>query len=111
MNEQALQIRSFIRANRMAEDVKALVALGPRHAGTEREHQAAEYIAKQFASAGTNVRQDRVAGIAAWKLNDCRVKVVEPVEQELTTACRVIPSLSGLAAREHASWRLAHWRR
>jgi hypothetical protein len=84
MNEQALRIRSFIRANRMADDVKALVALGPRHAGTEREHQAAEYIAKQFAAAGTNVRQDRVEGIAAWKLNDCRVKVVEPVEQELT---------------------------
>lgn len=46
----------------MAEDVKHLAALGPRHAATEREHQASQYIEHQFRSAGVQVELD-VAGL------------------------------------------------
>lgn len=84
MDETALGIRAGISAARMAEDVKALVACAPRHAGTENEHKAAAYVENQFRSAGVAVRADRVEGINSWKLNDCRVRVVQPVEQELT---------------------------
>jgi hypothetical protein len=69
----------------MGEDVKALVACAPRHAGTDNEHKAAGYVEAQFRAAGVEVRTDRVEGINAWKLNDCRARVVEPVAQELTS--------------------------
>lgn len=85
MDQTALGIRAGISAARMAEDVKALVACAPRHAGTANEHRAAAYVENQFRSAGVDVRVDRVEGIHAWKLNDCRVAVVEPVRQELTS--------------------------
>ena len=85
MDERALDIRSRISSRRMAEDVKKLVALGPRHAGTEREHKAARFVEIQFRDSGVNVRTDKVENIISWKLNNCRVKVVEPVEQELTS--------------------------
>lgn len=85
MDETALTIRKHISAKRMAEHVKALVAYGPRHAGTEREHKAAAYVEGQFKSAGVDVRADKVEGIIDWKLNDSRVKIIEPVEQELTS--------------------------
>jgi aminopeptidase YwaD len=85
MDKTALDIRSRISSRRMADDVKKLVALGPRHAGTEREHEAAQYVERQFRDAGAIVRTDKVENIISWKLNNCRVKVVEPVEQELTS--------------------------
>jgi putative aminopeptidase FrvX len=85
MDKTALDIRSGLSALRMAEDVKAIIAHAPRHAGTENEHKAAEYIENQFKTAGLTVRTDRVEGICDWKLNDCRVRVVEPVLQDLTS--------------------------
>jgi len=85
MDENALTIRKYISAKRMAEHVKSLITYGPRHAGTEREHKAASYVKSQFESSGVKVRTDKVEGIIDWKLNDCRVKIVEPVEQELTS--------------------------
>ena len=85
MDDVALQLRAGLSAARMAEDVRALVACAPRHAGTANEHRAAAYVEAQFGAAGVAVRSDRVEGIHAWKLNDCRVRVVEPVEQELTS--------------------------
>ncbi|KPK81023.1 MAG: hypothetical protein AMJ81_10970 [Phycisphaerae bacterium SM23_33] len=84
MDQAALDIRSNLSAARMAEDVKALIACAPRHAGTENEHRAAAYVQQQFGAAGVKVRPERVEGIRAWKLNDCRVRLVEPVRQELT---------------------------
>ena len=84
MDQKALEIRSRISSKRMAEDVKKLVALGPRHAGTGREHEAAVYIEDQFLKAGVSTRTDMVENIISWKLNDCRVKVIDPVQQELT---------------------------
>ncbi len=84
MDSTALGIRSGISAARMAEDVKALIACAPRHAGTANEHRAAAYVENQFRSAGVGVRVDRVEGICAWRLHDCRVQVVSPVAQELT---------------------------
>ena len=85
MDQTSLAIRAGISAARMAEDVKALVSCAPRHAATDNEHRAAAYVENQFRSAGVDVRADRVEGINSWKLNDCRVKVVRPVEQELTS--------------------------
>jgi hypothetical protein len=85
MKDFALQARSRISAKRMAADVQALASLGPRHAGTEREHQAASYVFGQFKNVVEDVRKDQVDDIISWKLNDCRVRVVEPVEQELTS--------------------------
>ena len=85
MDETALSIRAALSAARMGEDVKALVACAPRHAGTDNEHKAAGYVEAQFRAAGVEVRTDRVEGINAWKLNNCRVRVVEPVAQELTS--------------------------
>ncbi len=84
MDATALEIRAGLSAARMAEDVKALVACAPRHAGTANEHRAAEYVQAQLRAAGTEVRTDRVEGIRAWRLRGCRVRVVEPVAQELT---------------------------
>jgi len=84
MDQTALAIRAGISSARMAEHVKALVACAPRHAGTPNEHKAARYVEGQFRAAGVDVRTEPVEGINAWKLHDCRVKVVEPVEQELT---------------------------
>ncbi|MCX6262342.1 MAG: M20/M25/M40 family metallo-hydrolase, partial [Bacteroidia bacterium] len=85
MDDVALKLRRNISSIRMAEDVKTLVSFGPRHAGTSKEHKAAEYIKTEFQKMNINVRVDRVENIISWEQNDCRVKVVEPVEQELTS--------------------------
>ena len=85
MHQTALRIRSNISAIRMAHDVKALINYAPRHAATENEHKAASYIASQLKEAGVNVSTDRIEGINAWKLKDCRVQIVEPIRQELTS--------------------------
>ena len=79
-----IELHQLISAARMAEDVKYLASLGPRHAATEREHKAAEYIEQKFRQAGVNVRVDKVEGIKAWYHHESRFRVVEPVEQELT---------------------------
>jgi carboxypeptidase Q len=78
------EIRRHISSARMAEDVKHLVDLAPRHAATEAEWKAAKYVEEQFRKAGVEVRTDEVPGIKAWYHRDTRVRVVEPVEQELT---------------------------
>jgi hypothetical protein len=84
MSEQSeATINSSIRAKRMAEDVKALITVSPRHAATQNEWKAAEYVRQQFESTGLSVRVDEVPGINAWYHHDTRVKVVEPVEREL----------------------------
>lgn len=77
------QIKNNISAKRMAEDVKVLIANSPRHAATENEWKAAEYVERAFKSTGINVRVDKVPGIKAWYHKDTRIKVVEPVEREL----------------------------
>ena len=84
MRQVKQDIRSHISAVRMAEDVKRLAALGPRHAATEAEWKAAEYVEAEFRKSGVAVRVDRVPGIRAWYHRDTRVRVVQPVEQELT---------------------------
>jgi carboxypeptidase Q len=84
INQTWLEIRRHISAARMAEDVKHLVDLAPRHAATEAEWEAAKYVEGQFRKAGVEVRADEVPGIKAWYHHDTRVRVVEPVEQELT---------------------------
>jgi len=78
-----LGIPRLLSAARMAEDVKYLTALGPRHPGTERDNQAAQYIQREFEKAATRVVVDRVPGLKAWYHRETRVRVVEPVEQEL----------------------------
>lgn len=78
-----IELRLQISAARMAEDVRYLASLGPRHAATEREHRAAEYVEKMFRQAGAKVRVDKVEGIKAWYHHGSRCRVVEPVEQEL----------------------------
>ncbi len=78
-----IQLRLSINAGRMAEDVKTIASLGPRHAATEREHQAAQYIENQFRRAGVQVRVDRVPGVKAWYHHESRLRVVAPVAQEL----------------------------
>lgn len=84
LNKDAeMKVRESISAARMGEDVKYLASLGPRHPGTEREHQAAQYVQQEFAKTGAQVRVDEVPGIKAWYHNETRVRVVEPVEQEL----------------------------
>ncbi len=76
-------ITQNISAKRMAEDVKAIIANSPRHAATENEWKAAEYVKKEFQATGLDVRVDQVPGIRAWYHHDTRVKIVEPVEKEL----------------------------
>ncbi len=77
------QIKQSISSKRIAEDVKALVAVSPRHAATENEWKAARYVESEFRATGLDVRVDQVPGIKAWYHHDTRVKVVEPVEREL----------------------------
>jgi hypothetical protein len=76
-------ITRCISAKRMAEDVKTLIANSPRHAATENEWKAAEYVEKEFRSTGLDVRVDQITGIKAWYHRDTRIKIVEPVEREL----------------------------
>jgi hypothetical protein len=82
--ETKLEIRRHISAERMFNDVQALVDVAPRYAATEAEWKAAKYVEGQFREAGVNVRVDEVPGIKAWNHHDTRIRVVEPVEQELT---------------------------
>src|SRR5574341_635424 len=77
------QIKQSISSKRMAEYVKALVAVSPRHAATENEWKAARFVESAFRATGLDVRVDQVPGIRAWYHHDTRVKVVEPVEREL----------------------------
>jgi hypothetical protein len=84
INDTRLSIRSHIKAARMADDVKRLADLGPRYAGTEAEWQAAQYVEEQFNKAGVEVRVDQVPGIRGWRHHDTRIRVIAPVEQELT---------------------------
>jgi len=84
INQTWLEIRRHISSARMAGDVKHLVDLAPRHAATEAEWKAARYVEGQFREAGVEVRVDTVPGIKAWYHHDTRVRVVKPVEQELT---------------------------
>jgi hypothetical protein len=79
-----LEIRSHISAARMRDDVQALVDVAPRHAATEAEWKAARYVEGQFHKIGVDVRVDEVPGVKAWYHHDTRVRVIEPVEQELT---------------------------
>jgi len=85
MSDQRLEsrIKQNISAKRMADDVKALVAVSPRHAATENEWKAAAYVEKALRSTGLDVRVDQVPGIRAWYHHDTRVKIVSPVEREL----------------------------
>jgi hypothetical protein len=76
-------IKQNISSKRMAEDVKALVAVSPRHAATQNEWKAAEYVERMFKGTGLSVRVDEVPGIKAWYHHDTRIKVIEPVEREL----------------------------
>ncbi len=85
MDSISLKLRENISASRMAQDVKTLISFSPRHAGTENEFKAAEYIRNEFDKIGIKVIVDKVDGIISWKQKDCRVKVVEPIEQELTS--------------------------
>jgi aminopeptidase YwaD len=85
MNQISSNIRKNISAIRMAQDVKKLISFSPRHAATENEHKAAKYIEAQFKEAGVQLKSDRVEGINSWKLKDCRVQIVEPIKQELTS--------------------------
>ena len=85
MDDSIHKIRENISAVEMAKHIKKLVELGPRHPGTRREHEAAKYVETQFNEVGLEVRSDRVEGIIDWKLNDCRVRIVEPIKQELTS--------------------------
>ncbi|KAB2904012.1 MAG: M20/M25/M40 family metallo-hydrolase [Anaerolineae bacterium] len=85
MNEMRAKIRENISAARMAADVKYLADLGPRYAGSEREWQAAQYIETQFGQVnGLSIQVDEVPGVNAWQHIDTRVRVIEPVVQELT---------------------------
>lgn len=85
MDELALKIRKNISAIEMAKRIEKLVEYGPRHAGTQREREAAKYVESEFYNAGLETRSERVEGIIDWKLNNCRVRIVEPIKQELTS--------------------------
>ena len=87
MNETRARIRENISAARMGRDVKHLADLGPRYAGSEREWTAARYVEEQFRRIGKlEIAVDQVPGIKAWQHIDTRVRVIEPVEQELTAS-------------------------
>lgn len=85
MDELALKIRKGISAKEMAQRIQKLVKFGPRHAGTEREHNAAKFVENEFSNIGLETKSEKVEGIIDWKLNDCRVRIVEPMKQELTS--------------------------
>ena len=75
LNKDAeVKIRLGISAARMAEDVKYLASLGPRHPGTEREHQAAKYVQQEFGKARVQVHVDEVPGLKAWYHRETRVR-------------------------------------
>lgn len=76
-------IHKTISSKRMSEDVKALIANSPRHAGTENEWKAADYVEKEFLKTGLKVHVDKIEGVNAWHLKNTRVQIIEPVEREL----------------------------
>lgn len=77
-------LREGIRAPRMAADVQALLEVAPRFAATENEWKAARYVEQQFREAGLDVTVDQVDGINAWTHRNTRIRIVEPIERELT---------------------------
>jgi len=83
LDDVRTKISQQISAARMSNDVKYLAKLGPRHAATEREYEAARYVEKMFRETGVNVRVDKVEDIKAWYPHESRFRVVEPVAQEL----------------------------
>jgi aminopeptidase YwaD len=80
VNTQGLSAEAAMR------HVSALTKLGPRHATTSAEHEAAAYIADEFRRLGNlRVEVEEVPGICEWYEHDARLRVVAPVERELTT--------------------------
>ena len=79
-------------ARQAFEHVRRLTPLGPRIAGTEREKQAAGYIAEQFKSFGLPVEVQSVPGIMAWEGGEARLRVLGPGDTEELTACPVLGS-------------------
>jgi aminopeptidase YwaD len=88
------QLRLAVNAGRMAEDVKVLAALGPRHAATEREHEAARYIEDQFRRTGAEVRVDQVPGVKAWYHHESRMQVLGPGERQELNCVAILGSAS-----------------
>jgi len=76
-------------AEELFQYVKDLAALGPRHAATDNEAKAIEYIERRLKSfGGLAVCRQKTDPIICWKERDSRLRVLEPLEQELT--CRAI---------------------
>jgi hypothetical protein len=85
MNDTRAKIRENLSAVRMADHVKVLADLGPRYAGSDNEWKAVRYVEEQFGRIdGLAIQVDEVPGIRAWRHIDTRIRVIEPVEQELT---------------------------
>jgi aminopeptidase YwaD len=76
-------IKQGLSAARMAEDTKALIKNSPRHAGTDNEWRAAEYVENEFRKSDLTVRVDKVPGVNKWVHHRTNVKIVEPIEREL----------------------------
>lgn len=77
--------RSRLSAADAMKHVRALTALAPRHAATPAEHRAADYVASQLREIdGLSVAIEEVPRLCEWYEHDARLRVVEPVQRELT---------------------------
>lgn len=74
-----------ISANSAYKHVAALASFGPRHAATENERKAIDYI-KSVMDTFTNLDfvLEKTDPIVKWKEKECRLRIVSPIEREIT---------------------------
>lgn len=74
-----------ITADSAYEHVKKLASYGPRHAATENEKKAIDYIRNTFASYGNlEVNLEQTNPIVSWAEKEARLRVISPIEREIT---------------------------
>lgn len=93
-----VQFHNGIIADEVMRHVEELAALGPRHSTSENERKAISYIEEKLGSTGRlKVHLQKTEPIVNWREIDSRLRVVEPIEQELT--CRAILGCSSTPSK------------
>ena len=89
-----VRFHNLISADAAMTHVERLAALGPRYAASENEKRAITYVEEQLKGlGGLSVHLQESAPIIKWQEKDSRLKVIEPIEQELTS-CAILGSPS-----------------
>lgn len=89
----SVEFHDSIDASRAINHVEYLAECGPRYAASSNEAEAISYIEKELRKVSSLVSLQETKPIISWKEKDSRLKVVEPIKQELST-CAILGSPS-----------------